>query len=168
MTTQESAAARNEWLTNEVAMHASNGCASLEHMRAALPDLVEREKLIAREVAYTELWDMSQDIARERNALRTEAATLRTRVAELEAAKEPSDPWHLPFAEPQRSAAAPVEASEAQPDYWTRVEIEHASRELARMESFREQDIGAAFRIAATFTAAARRNASNTQGGSGQ
>jgi hypothetical protein len=60
--------------------------------------------------------------------------------------------------------AAPVEASEAQPDYWTRVEIEHASRELARMESFREQDIGAAFRIAATFTAAAR----SAKGGSGQ
>jgi hypothetical protein len=52
--------------------------------------------------------------------------------------------------------AAPVEASEAQPDYWTRVEIEHASRELARMESFREQDIGIAFKIAATFAAAAR------------
>ena len=60
--------------------------------------------------------------------------------------------------------AAPVEASEAQPDYWTRVEIEHASRELARMESFREQDIGIAFKIAAKFAAAAR----SAKGGSGQ
>jgi hypothetical protein len=153
----------------------------VESARAALPDLVERRD-----------HDNALEIMRAMHESDTDTiATLRTRVAELEARwRDLCDSLNLhardvngeilndPDTEdvlqaierprlasaPSVAPAAPVEASEAQPDYWMRVKIEHASRELARMESFREQDIDAAFRIAATFTAAAR----SAKGGSGQ
>jgi hypothetical protein len=79
-TTQESAAARNEWLDASWARKIAAAvdvtpegvrCGDAAKLRAALPDLVERADLAK--------------LAEESRVIRDERATLRTRVAELEA-----------------------------------------------------------------------------------